>query len=65
MIADELNKLKQTKAQIKQALIDKGQNPTDEFASYVGNIAGISGEDGIKGCCDLGNILFRLEEYIF
>ena len=45
MIADELNKLKQTKAQIKQALIDKGQNPTDEFASYVGNIAGISGED--------------------
>lgn len=45
MIADELNKLKQTKAQIKQALIDKGQNPTDEFASYVGNIAGISGGD--------------------
>ena len=45
MIADELNKLMQTKAQIKQALIDKGQNPTDEFASYVGNIAGISGGD--------------------
>lgn len=46
MIADELNKLKQTKAAIKQALIDKGQNPTDEFASYVGNIGSISsGED--------------------
>lgn len=42
MIADELNKLKQTKAQIKQALIDKGQNPTDEFASYVGNIGAIA-----------------------
>lgn len=42
MIVDELNKLKQTKAQIKQALIDKGQNPTDEFASYVGNIGAIA-----------------------
>ena len=42
MIADELNKLMQTKAQIKQALIDKGQNPTDEFASYVGNIGAIA-----------------------
>ena len=43
MIADELNKLKETKAAIKQALIDKGQNPTDEFASYANNISGISG----------------------
>lgn len=41
MIADELNKLIQTKADIKQALIDKGQNPTDEFASYSDNIKAI------------------------
>lgn len=41
MIADELNKLKQTKASIKQALIDKGQNPTDEFASYADDIRAI------------------------
>lgn len=46
MIADELNKLKQTKAQIKQALIDKGQNPTDEFASYASNINSISASKG-------------------
>lgn len=43
MIVDELNKLKETKAAIKQALIDKGQNPTDEFASYADIISGISG----------------------
>lgn len=42
MIADELNKLRQTKAQIKQALIDKGQNPSDDFASYAVEIGGIS-----------------------
>lgn len=42
MIADELNKLKETKAAIKQALIDKGQNPTDEFASYANDISNIT-----------------------
>lgn len=42
MIVDELNKLKQTKASIKQALIDKGQNPTDEFASYANDISNIT-----------------------
>ena len=46
MIVDELNKLKETKAAIKQALIDKGQNPTDEFASYAGNINSISASKG-------------------
>lgn len=42
MIVDELIKLQQTKASIKQALIDKGQNPTDEFASYADNISNIT-----------------------
>jgi surface protein len=46
MIADELNKLKETKAAIKQALIDKGQNPTDEFSSYASNINSISASKG-------------------
>lgn len=46
MIADELNKLKETKAAIKQALIDKGQNPTDEFASYADSISSISASKG-------------------
>lgn len=46
MIADELNKLIQTKADIKQALIDKGQNPTDEFASYSDNIRSIQSGGG-------------------
>ena len=41
MIVDELIKLQQTKASIKQALIDKGQNPTDEFASYADDISSI------------------------
>lgn len=41
MIVDELIKLQQTKASIKQALIDKGQNPTDEFASYADDISNI------------------------
>ena len=52
MIVDELNKLKETKAAIKQALIDKGQNPTDEFASYADIISGISG--GSNPLSDIG-----------
>ena len=37
----EIIKLQNTKAAIKQALIDKGCNPTDEFASYADNIKDI------------------------
>ena len=47
MIVDELIKLQQTKASIKQALIDKGQNPTDEFASYADDISSIVVGDNI------------------
>lgn len=47
MIVDELLKLQQTKTSIKQALIDKGQNPTDEFASYADNISNIVAGDNI------------------
>ena len=41
MIVDELNKLLQTKASIKQALLDKGQTPTDNFSSFADNISEI------------------------
>lgn len=41
----EIIKLQNTKAAIKQALVDKGCNPTDEFASYADNIRDIKGED--------------------
>lgn len=41
MIADELNKLLRTKASIKQALLDKGQTPTDNFSSFADNISEI------------------------
>ena len=34
-IAEKLNKLASTKAAIKQALIDKGATPTDEFDTYA------------------------------
>lgn len=34
----EIIKLQNTKAAIKQALVDKGCNPTDEFASYANDI---------------------------
>lgn len=39
--ADKLNALVQTKADIKQALIDKGQNPTDVFSTYADDIRAI------------------------
>lgn len=39
--ADKLNALVQTKADIKQALIDKGQNPSDVFSSYADDIRAI------------------------
>jgi hypothetical protein len=43
--ADKLAKLLDTKAAIKQAIVDKGQTIADEpFATYAGKIAAI--EDG-------------------
>lgn len=39
--ADKLNALVQTKADIKQALIDKGQNPSDVFSTYADDIRAI------------------------
>lgn len=33
-IADELNELKQTKASIKESLINKDLEPTDVFSTY-------------------------------
>ena len=54
MIVDELIKLQQTKASIKQALIDKGQNPTDEFASYADNISNITSGGGGDPFLDIG-----------
>lgn len=33
-IADELNELKQTKASIKEKLINKDLEPTDVFSTY-------------------------------
>lgn len=44
--ADKLNALVQTKADIKQALIDKGQNPSDVFSTYADDIRAI--ETGAK-----------------
>lgn len=40
-INEELMKLESTKADIKSALVEKGQNPTDEFSSYAQNIRNI------------------------
>lgn len=44
--ADKLNALVQTKADIKQALIDKGQNPSDVFSTYADDIRAI--ESGLR-----------------
>ena len=44
--ADKLNKLITTKAAIKQALIDKGQNPSDVFSTYADNIRSITSGGG-------------------
>lgn len=41
----KLSKLRETKAAIKQALIDKGQSPTDVFSSYAQNILDIKTEE--------------------
>ena len=37
----KLNKLIQTKAAIKDALVEKGQNPSDVFSTYANNIKAI------------------------
>ena len=45
-LLDNLNSIKNSKADIKQALIDKGQNPTNVFADYAQLIGDIqTGED--------------------
>ena len=46
-IIDELNYLKETKQQIKQAIIDKGQDVYDEtpFREYAGKISAIAGDN--------------------
>lgn len=45
-LLDNLNSIKNSKADIKQALIDKGQNPTNVFADYAQLISDIqTGED--------------------
>lgn len=48
----EIIKLQNTKAAIKQALVDKGCNPTDEFASYADNIRDIQTGSGSGGLFD-------------
>lgn len=45
---DRLQYLLETKAAIKQALITKGQAPTDVFRSYAENILAIKVDDGIN-----------------
>lgn len=45
-ISEELNKLETTKADIKSALVEKGQNPTDVFSSYAQNIRDIQSGGG-------------------
>lgn len=55
-IADKLRKVLSTKNALKQALIDKGVeiSDTDDFASYVGKIEGITGGGGVpKGFIEL------------
>lgn len=52
--ADKLNALIQTKADIKQALIDKGQNPTDVFSTYADDIRAIETGGGGRDWTALG-----------
>ena len=54
-IADKLRKVLSTKNALKQALIDKGieVSDTDDFASYVGKIEGITGGGVPKGFTEL------------
>ncbi len=52
---DKLNKLIQTKAAIKAALVEKGQNPSDVFSTYADNIKAI--EDRLDGTALPDNVL--------
>ena len=52
--ADKLNALVQTKADIKQALIDKGQNPSDVFSTYADDIRAIETGGGGRDWSLLG-----------
>lgn len=52
--ADKLNALVQTKADIKQALIDKGQNPSDVFSTYADDIRAIETSGGGRDWSALG-----------
>lgn len=52
--ADKLNALVQTKADIKQALIDKGQNPSDVFSSYADDIRAIETGGGVFDFASIG-----------
>ncbi len=54
---DKLNKLMETKAAIKAALVEKGQNPSDVFSTYAGNIIAIEDIPILDGTASPGNVL--------
>lgn len=60
--ADKLNKILETKSDIKQALIDKGQNPTDVFSSYADDIRAIETSSGSDGVFDFAAIGYTGDE---
>lgn len=60
--ADKLNALVQTKADIKQALIDKGQNPTDVFSTYADDIRAIETGGGSGGVFDFASLGYTGDE---
>lgn len=55
--ADKLNKLIQTKAAIKAALVEKGQTPTDVFSTYADNIKAIKDIPILDGNAEASNVL--------
>ena len=55
--SDKLNKLIQTKAAIKAALVEKGQNPSDVFSTYADNIKAIEDIPILDGTASPGNVL--------
>ena len=52
---DKLNKLMETKAAIKAALVEKGQNPSDVFSTYADNIKAIKAD--LNGTASPGDVL--------
>ena len=52
---DKLNKLMETKAAIKAALVEKGQNPSDVFSTYAANIKAIKAD--LNGTASPGDVL--------